>query len=736
MTDPQTNPTPIGTDQVTILEAISGSATKRITPSEVKGYRVGKFFNITQASVNSIHDLFNVLKALQKEDKKFIIRGRPLGASRNHVVRRSTGEDATFADIPIHWACVDVDGVGEVTGPPRAELTDLVTRCPQLQGVKCIAQVSSSWGIKPGVRAHLWYWLDEPRTSRQVSEWASALSFKVDGALYNPVQPHYTADPEFIGCPDPLEGAERVFMIDGYHDSLHVPSGQAESEVRYWVEKITKLEDDEPRHNVINRAGYLLGGWVGAGVYGADELLDILLGACEDSGMFEADRLIAAKEEIKRAIHDGSQKPRNFEDWRNSMIRTKEGAIKPIPENLTQIFKTHSAVHKCFGFDIRTQQTMMVKRPPWGAADEYPRTVSDADDIEATAWVNRVGIHTSSTSLVNQAITAAAAANPFDRVVDWIKELPEWDRQSRLDEWLPKIVGCQETVYHRAVGAKFIIALIARALHPGCKVDDMVVFVGPQGARKSTLLSEIVGGPGPWAFSDCLGDIRSPRDYIPSLMGPWLIEVAELASFNRKEVEAVKKFLSTRADRYRMPYGRRAVETPRRGIVAGTSNNTSFLSDITGNRRFWPVDVLDINLDIFRSRRDQIFAEALHRFKNGAIWHLEGEEVEEAIEEQERHRSFDPWEEIIRQYCDGQPDETDLDAIAESFRLEVNLNDLLTDVLRIPAAQVHTGHYRRAGAVLRSMGWTKHRINKGRARYWIYKRPVSVPAEDEMKERF
>lgn len=719
------SPTAIGTEKVTVLEVLFGRAAKTFTPKKTTAYQTGKTFNVEERAINGLNDLYNLINDLRWDPQRFIIRGRPTGPQRHSVMRRLKGEDATFADEPLRWACVDVDSVGASAGTPREQLAALVASCPQLSGTACVVQLSSSWGIKPGIRAHLWYWLTEPRTGRQVSEWAASLPFRVDHSLFMAIQPHYTADPEFKGVDDPLEGEERVILLPGA-DELYIPSGQAESEVQYWVDQISNIPEDEPRHHLINKAAFFLGGWVGAGVYAAEEIEDILINACEDSGVFESERIEAARGEIKRAIADGAKAPRNHEDWRSAMIRTEKGAIKPLPENIVTLFKLHQVLRGVFGYDLRTQQTMILKKPPWPDSGIYPRTITDNDDTEATAWTNRVGIHTSSVPLVSSALTSAAADSPYDGVVDWLDGLPQWDRCERIDHWLLQAVGCPDTQYHRAVSTKFLISLVARALRPGCKVDDMLVLVGRQGTLKSTLLCEVVSGPGDWAFSDCLGDIHNPKEYVTSMMGPWLIEVAELASFNKREVEAVKKFLSTSKDRFRMPYARRAIEIPRRGVVAGTSNNSAFLLDATGNRRFWPVDTEEINLGPLRRDREQLFAEAIYRFKEGATWHLEGSEALEAMEEQERHRNYDPWEELIINYVDGAEGVQDL---ATMTRYEVTLTEIIDNVLRLPPGQAHHGVNARVGTIMRLLGWEKSRISRKGHRTCLYRRPLAEREE-------
>jgi predicted P-loop ATPase len=416
------------------------------------------------------------------------------------------------------------------------------------------------------------------------------------------------------------------------------------------------------------------------------------------------------------------------------MIRTKEGAIKPLPDNYLRLFRAHPAMEGVLGYDLRTDRAVLLKAPPWAVAgaEHYPRSIRDTDDVEAAAWANRIGLHTSAVSQISGALSAAATANPFDRVVDWLEGLPAWDRTPRLYQWLPKVTGCRDTLYSRGVGGKFILSMVARAYDPGCKVDSMLTLVGPQGGYKSTLLRAVASGPGAWAFNDCLGDIRKPQDYMPTLMGPWLVEVAELSAFTRKEVESVKKFLSTQTDRYRMSYGRRAVDIPRRGCVAGTSNTDDFLSDATGNRRFWPIDVRKLDVGAFVAEREQIFAEAVFEYRNGKPWYLEGEEVALAIAEQERHTVIDTWEDPIRLFLDEPPvlGPTNPDAVAQ--KMETTHVEIARDCLQIPTERVSQGHSRRIAGILKRLGWRKARPLINGRRVYVWRRPVeTLEVEDD-----
>jgi len=722
-------PTPIGRDQITVMTCRRGTANKRFSAAGVTSYRVGKFFDVARKPVNHIFDMFAILKEVETEGQKFIIRGKPVCGLTN-VVRRTRGEDATFIDAPAHWVCVDVDGQGEIDGAPIDVLKNYIEAVPQLSGVTCIGQLTSSWGIKPGIRAHLWFWLDEPRTSAQAATWAASLPVPVDGSLYNPVQPHYTAAPEFADMPDPLAGVARTFLIPGISDTLYIPEGSAESELQHWIDVLIRLDPHaEACHPILNKAAYSVGGWVGAGILEMGEAHQALIDACIESDAFESDRIDATSADIKRALEDGAKSPRVADDWKEGLIRNKEGVIKILPENYTMVFRKHPAMHGVLAFDLRTHENLIVSRPPWAApGGTYPREVNDKDDVDAIGWLNRMGVHTSSLSTVASCLVAAGAENPIDRVVNWLDGLPAWDRIPRLDTWILKVVGCSDSVYHRAVGAKFIMALVARAYRPGCKCDDMPVFVGGQGTFKSTLLKEIACGPGDWAFTECLGDIKKPQDYIPTLMGPWLVEVAELSAFSKKEVEMVKKFLSTPVDRFRLSYGRHAINIPRRGCFAGTSNPVDFLSDATGGRRFNPIDVKFIEPERFVESRDQIFAEAIVRYRSGGVWWLQGDEIEGARHEQAAHFASDPWEDTIIDYVEAPPFcGVDADLSAPPTRKDkVTASEVLSDCLGVQSSIQTPLHSRRVGAILHRMGWERKRSRDGHGdrQYYFYRPEV------------
>lgn len=240
---------------------------------------------------------------------------------------------------------------------------------------------------------------------------------------------------------------------------------------------------------------------------------------------------------------------------------------------------------------------------------------------------------------IQDAIEFIASKNEKNEPQEWLATL-KWDGISRIDDFFIKAMGSKDSTYTRAVSKNFWIALVARIMDAGCKADEMVVLEGKQGTFKTTSL-EIIGGK--W-YGEVNCDIAS-KDFDQGLRGKILVEFGELANLRKTDVETIKRKLSTRVDEYRPSYGRYVEQHPRTCIFVGTTNETEYLKDATGNRRFWPMEIVRADTDYIRGFRDQFFAEALTRFKAGERWH----EVpwEEAEEVRSSRMETDEWDNII-----------------------------------------------------------------------------------------
>jgi hypothetical protein len=224
----------------------------------------------------------------------------------------------------------------------------------------------------------------------------------------------------------------------------------------------------------------------------------------------------------------------------------------------------------------------------------------------------------------------------------------------------------------------------------------------------------------PW-FSDT-GIIIGDKDSYQALRRKWIFEFAELSSIKGREVERVKTFLSSCADTYRPSYGRRTRDFPRQTIFAGSTNETNYLTDPTGARRFWPVRCKSINLEGLRRDRDQLWAEARARYDAGEPWHLETADLcASATVVQEDRTQHDDWTDIVRRWLRAPSIPAGLDSREPlDPSLGFTTGDVLIGALGFFADRIEQKHTTRVGHVLRGLHYERRQIRTGSDREWRY----------------
>lgn len=241
------------------------------------------------------------------------------------------------------------------------------------------------------------------------------------------------------------------------------------------------------------------------------------------------------------------------------------------------------------------------------------------------------------------AIQYFAEDNPFHPVLDYFTGLV-WDGVPRVDEWLIKTGGAADTPYVRAVSSIMLIAVCRRVTQPGCKYDEMVILEsGEQGLLKSSALRALC--PNEKWFSDDLPLNVDAKQMVERTLGKLMIEASDLSGMNASQVEHLKAMLSRQVDGpVRLAYGHLPVEQPRQFIIIGTTNSYTYLTDSTGNRRFWPIRVKKFDVAWIKENRDQLWAEAYAREQTGETIRLDPALYGHAALQQERRRAEDPWE--------------------------------------------------------------------------------------------
>jgi predicted P-loop ATPase len=336
-----------------------------------------------------------------------------------------------------------------------------------------------------------------------------------------------------------------------------------------------------------------------------------------------------------------------------------------------------------------------------GAARPAGRGIDDTDAILLTEWIQLTAHWFNlSTKMVQEGIVAAATENRFHPVRDYLNGLV-WDGKTRIAGWMATYLGAKREPYENTVGMMWLISAVARIYQPGCQCDYLPVFEGKQGLGKSTAL-KILGGE--W-FTDAMPHDLSSKDASISLRGKWIIEIAEMASMSRADSNALKAFITRREESYRPPFGRYNVTEPRQSVFAGTINPTAdgYLKDSTGARRFWPVKVSRVATGALERDRDQLWAEAVHLFRDGVRWWPDAEfESRVFAPEQDERRQADAWTGPVLEYI--------------ANRSSVTLVAIGAEALDLPCSRIGRIEQGRIIEILTAEGWRRGRLETGSRR--------------------
>lgn len=393
--------------------------------------------------------------------------------------------------------------------------------------------------------------------------------------------------------------------------------------------------------------------------------------------------------------------------WRDDLLLNAEGIARKNLFNAVIIARDHPEMRNGLAYDEFRQLIVTKRDMPWGTPTDS--AFSEIDMLSFVDWVQGEKLPMSK-DLAEQSIQIVAHRNRFHPIRDWLDSL-QWDGIERIDHWLHDMMGVEPEgldeedegldQYVRQVGSKWLISAIARIMNPGAKVDHMLVFEGDQGKGKSTAVRHLAGDD---LFSDNLSDIKN-KDAGMELQGVWIVELAELDHLKKTESTAIKAWLTKTKDRFRPPYGKTVQDFPRQCVFVGTVNGSSYLKDDTGNRRYWPVRTGTIDLQAIKDNREQLWAEALHRYRSGEKWHLDSNAVIELAKREQVDRiESDPWEDALEVsgLGDGGPFKISdaLKAIDPHHERWTKMHEM-----RVARCLVSLGYERRRCRLVKKRGW-------------------------------
>ena len=372
---------------------------------------------------------------------------------------------------------------------------------------------------------------------------------------------------------------------------------------------------------------------------------------------------------------------------------------------------------------------------PWPSSK--PGEIRGADALLLGKWMSDSwGLPAISKAGLEEGIQTVAHANRYHPVREWLGRL-EWDGKQRLDKWLMHVLGeTPDAVrpdladYLRLVGRYWVLGMVYRVMEPGCKFDYCPVLEGEGGLRKSTLVEALASGD---YYSDTPFEVGRGKEGPEQVQGCWLYEIAELTHFSKAEVGAIKAFISSKVDRYRVAYGATVEAFPRQCVLVGTTNEDTYLRDRTGNRRFWPVPVRhQINTEWVEKYREQLMAEAYALYLEGVRYTPTPEEEARLFRRMQESRLVETAIEsellavLTRK---PNPNATGPSSFVHAEAPHVTIGQLV-QALGVDVAKAPPGLQGQISAWLKHEGWEHLKRMIGGVRVWRYHRPEGWPRND------
>ena len=366
-------------------------------------------------------------------------------------------------------------------------------------------------------------------------------------------------------------------------------------------------------------------------------------------------KLILSRDKQQAAADDFAdvELPEDYNDeWKGDLEYSKSGKLQCTIGNIILILENDPALRGHIVHDLFAGYDGVVGGLPW---NKNATQWADTDDANLRVWLEK-NYDITGKEKIADALTAVLTRHSYHPIRDYLNGLT-WDGTPRLERLIIDYIGAEDTELNRVMTRKHFTAAVTRVFKPGCKYDYCLVMTGPEGAGKSTLLNKMGGQ---W-FNDSITTTEG-KEGMDQLRRAWIIEMGELASIKRSDVESIKAYLSKRVDIYRAAYARRTAEHPRQCIFCGTTNEALFLKGDNGNRRFWIIAV-DPTLrkytawqDAIDRDRDQLWAEAVHYYKQGEKLYLDDRLEAQAKQRQAEYNDDhdDPLADMLLNFLDAK----------------------------------------------------------------------------------
>jgi putative DNA primase/helicase len=401
------------------------------------------------------------------------------------------------------------------------------------------------------------------------------------------------------------------------------------------------------------------------------------------------------------------------EAWISQLELNERGAYKPTLENITLILKNDHRLKGVIAHNDFREDLVRKADTPWCDCEDPVNgdPWRNEDDVQVKKLLEVTYGLSPQVTKFSDAVSLAGYNNRFHPIEDYLNSL-EWDGKPRLESLLTRYLGVVDNAYTRAVSRKTLCAAVARVFKPGIKFDHVLILEGKQGKGKSTFIKTL----GKHWFGDNISSFKG-KDAVEGMQGVWIMELSELQAFGKAEIEHVKSFISRTEDRMRPAYAHRVETFKRRCIFVGTTNDTEYLKDETGNRRFWPVhcEIEKIDIPALKKEVDQLWAEAVVLWRKGEKLYLDKKE-QEAIAQKEQSSRYaeDPWTDRIKLWLEEPVSkvkelgsEMDFEFEEGVKRDRVTIEEVLVECLGIEVDKIKPAESNRVRRIIKGVdGWS------------------------------
>lgn len=343
--------------------------------------------------------------------------------------------------------------------------------------------------------------------------------------------------------------------------------------------------------------------------------------------------------------------------------------------------------------------------------DDQWAAFTDADYTRLRITLEHKGFKAVGRELMRDTVLLVAEDHPFDSAQTWLDQ-QTWDGTPRVDTFLVRYFGTEDTAYTRAVSRYLWTALAGRIVTPGVKADMVPILVGGQGVGKSTGVSAMC--PSNEFFTE-VSFHEKEDDLARRMRGRLVGEIGELRGLHTRELETIKAFITRTHESWVPKYREFATSFPRRIVFVGTTNKDEFLADETGNRRWLPVAVTQADVEAIRRDRVQLWAEGRVMYDLVGIDYQDAEGL--ASEVHADHTIRDSWEDAINQWLD---DPDPLTGDTPRTRNFLRVTDVLKGALGFDAKHIARREEMRAGTALRNLGYERKKLRVDGVTIWAY----------------